>query len=117
MRRTPSLRYTPAILCGVAYGQRVDRGARVRFADWIHRRPTRSESACLSRALARLEACGLVRRLPRRRVRLTPAGQTTVQPYLDQGWMYCELAPLSNLDSGSSMTECDVTQSAALLAT
>lgn len=117
MRRTPKLRYSPTILCGIAYGQRRDRGTRVWFADWIHRRPTRSESACLSRALARLEACGMVRRLSRRRVRLTPAGQTAVQPYLDQGWMFCELTPLFDSESGSRKIERDATQSASPLAT
>jgi len=71
------------ILCGVARCQQGRQGARVWFADWLNRRPTRSESACLSRALARLECNGLVRRMAPRRVRLTPAGQRIAQPYLE----------------------------------
>jgi hypothetical protein len=117
MRRTPNLRYTPTILCGIAYGQRGDRSTRVWFADWIHRRPTRSESACLSRAMSRLEACGLVRRLARRRVRLTRAGQAAVQPYLDQSWMFCELAPLYEVGAGDDTIEREVTQATPPLAT
>lgn len=111
-----NLRYAPALLCGIATNEHRRRGARIRFADWIHRRPTRSESACLSRALARLEACGMVRRLSRRRVRLTPAGQTAVKPYLDQGWMFCELAPLAEVGGGDDTNERERMPSASALA-
>src|SRR5205807_4319843 len=71
------------ILCGVARCQRGRQGARVWFGDWLNRRPTRSESACMSRALARLECSGFVRRMAPRRVRLTARGLNVAQPYLD----------------------------------
>jgi hypothetical protein len=81
------LRHAPCILCGIARARPRGRPARVWFADWLGRRPTRSESACLSRTLARLEAGGLVRRVASRRVRLTVAGQHQAEPYLEQLWM------------------------------
>ena len=81
------LRHAPCILCGIARARPRGRPARVWFADWLGRRPTRSESACLSRTLARLEAGGFVRRVASRRVRLTIVGHRQAEPYLEQLWI------------------------------
>mgnify|MGYP000558697266 CR=1 FL=1 len=59
----------------------------IRFADWFERPLSRSRTACLSRALARLEARGLVVRLPGRRVRLTNAGRARLRAELGVFWL------------------------------
>lgn len=82
------LRHAPLILCGLAHTRPHDRPVRVWFADWIGRRPTRSESACLSRTLSRLVSGGAVRRLAGRRVRLTAAGRRMAEPYLELLWVW-----------------------------
>ncbi|RIK75834.1 MAG: hypothetical protein DCC68_20545 [Planctomycetota bacterium] len=81
------MRHAPCILCWIARTRPRGRPARVWFADWLGRRQTRSESACLSRTLAQLEAGGLVRRVASRRVRLTIAGQRQTETYLEQLWI------------------------------
>jgi hypothetical protein len=86
MQNPSHLRFASLILCGIARGQTASRPARVRFAAWLGRRPTRSESACLSRALARLEVRGAIRRVARRRVRLTTRGRDQAEPYLERLW-------------------------------
>src|SRR5690348_8952486 len=60
---------------------------KVRYADWIERPLSRSRTACLSRALARLEARGFVARLPGRRVRLTNAGRARLRAELGELWI------------------------------
>jgi len=88
MKRARPLRHTPLILCGIARAQPHSRPARVWFADWIGRQPTRSESACLSRTLSRLVARGAVRRLAGGRVRLTAVGRRIAEPYLEMLWIW-----------------------------
>jgi len=87
MRCTRPLRNAPLILAGIARARRQNEPVRVWFADWLGRRPTRSESACLSRTLARLVARGAVRRLVGRRVRLTASGRRMAEPYLELLWI------------------------------
>ena len=88
MNHARPLRHAPLILCGIARSQPQGRPARVWFADWLGRRPTRSESACLSRTLSRLIARGAVRRLAGRRERLTAAGRRMAEPYLELLWTW-----------------------------
>jgi hypothetical protein len=59
----------------------------IRYADWFARPLSRSCTACLSRAIARLEARGLVVRLPGRRVRLTNAGRARLRAELGVFWL------------------------------
>jgi hypothetical protein len=59
----------------------------IRYANWFARPLSRSRTACLSRALARLEARGLVVRLPGRRVRLTNAGRARLRAELGVFWL------------------------------
>lgn len=60
---------------------------KIRYADWFELPLNRSRTACLSRALARLEARGLVARLPGRRVRLTDAGRARLSAELGEFWL------------------------------
>lgn len=80
-------RWTRTILCGIARCEKGRKGAKLRYADWLHRRPTRSESACLSRTLSRLEINGYVDRLSSKRVRLSQTGRDAVRPDLGENWM------------------------------
>lgn len=59
----------------------------IRYADWFERPLSRSRTACLSRALARLEARGFVARLPGHRVRLTNAGRARLRAELGEFWV------------------------------
>jgi len=59
----------------------------IRYADWCERPLSRSRTACLSRALARLKARGFVARLPRRRRRLTNAGRARLKAELGEFWL------------------------------
>ncbi len=60
---------------------------KVRYAVWFGRLLSRSRTACLSRALARLEARGFVARLPGQRLRLTNAGRARLTAELGELWV------------------------------
>jgi DNA-binding HxlR family transcriptional regulator len=86
MQNPSHLRWASAILCAIARSRPANRPAQVRFADWLGRQPTRSETACLSRTLASLGARGMLRRVAYRRVRLTATGRAHAEPYLERMW-------------------------------
>jgi hypothetical protein len=77
-------------------------GVRIDFGRWLGVPPTRSESACLSRALSGLRDRGLVCRLPCRRVELTAEGRRLAKHLLR------DEAPTDRMGDGPPLDLADV---------